>query len=391
MTLTSVDIEDYYIYHTPELPPDYEHRYFKFVWKSEKHAIHIRDRIKSELHLKQLLIKYAPEHAYYSLTTWLDPTTVRGRKQNSVPLWSNVVLDIDAEYLSDAKQTTIRALQYLRNNGYRRLRVLFTGHKGFHIYVDDFQYSSYPEDYRERARMFEKEKKELIDNLLAEGISVDPALWDLYRVVRIPNTLNADTMLPAIWIKNIHRFTPPTLEETHVVSPPPTTKTYEYTALISSHVLGTPDRHVLFLDYDYTNLDNILAEVRELATKYKLTYGVIFSTRKGFNVWFFDALPLKTILRIKRNSTEDEMHTDYIKTYGYDIARFWYKVSDIYGVVAEPPRYYKVLNYKTGNKRKWPQSTGHIDFAEKMWGYSIPKEYPIGNPTVKVMLAARKV
>lgn len=385
------EIREFYRNNTPELPPNYKHRYFKFVWKYPvQTAIHVRDRIKSPEHLARLAIKFAPQHVYYSLTTWLDPTTVRGRSKDAVPLWSDLVFDVDADDLDTAKRETKKLVKYLRSMGYRDIKVLFSGHKGFHVYVRDFKYDKYPEDHRERARYFEKVKKKIHEEILSEGIQIDPNLWDLYRVVRVPYTLNATSMLPAVWVRSLkHIDTFARSVKIQKKYPDKPVRLYSHTVLISSHVMGTSDRHVLFLDYDRVPLMEVLDEITTIQHRYNLHLGVLFETNKGFNVWFLDALPLRRILRIKKNTKDDPMHYRHIKRYGYDVARVWKKVFDT-GEIHDEPKPIAVL--QNPDEQKYPLSLGHLIFLNNTYRMQIGQnKYTVGLPKVKILMASYRI
>lgn len=380
------EIRNYYASNAPHLPPDYHRRYFKFVWKYPRQtALHVRDRVKDAKHLQALAVKFAPQHIYYSLTTWLDPTTVRGRKNLSIPLWSDLVFDVDSDNLQHAKTETLKLLKYLRDAGYKDLRVLFTGHKGFHVYVRDFSYEKYPEDPVERGKYFEKVKKKIIEEVLSEGIEVDPNLWDLYRVVRVPNTLNATTMLPAMWVQpgRLKGF------NIRVVRKYPCrpVRVFAHTLLISSHVMGTPDRHVLFLDYDNMDYNAVREEVERIIEKYSLSTAYLFKTVKGYNVWFIDALPLKRILRIKADTSDDPMHAAHIYRYGYDVARVWKKVLDD-GTEYPEPAFAGIV---PSDNTKYPLSRGHALYLLNRYKAPVVGYKFIGSPTVKVFLASAPV
>ena len=378
-----------------ELPRGHDSRFFKFVWKYPfQRAMHIRDRIQNTSHLRSLAIRFAPQHIYYSLTRWLDPTTVHGRNSSAIPIWSDMVIDIDADRISDAAKTTKELYEYLsREYGYTDMRILFTGNKGFHMYVPYFEYPCYPEDYKERGKMFERTKKEFFDALHAEGFDIDTSLWDLYRVVRVPGTLNASTMTPAYWVSpsDLHKVPQPVK-----VLPDKPESAYSSTILISSHVIGTPDRHVVFLDYDHSNYRDILDEVLSLQERFKLNDAVVLKTTKGYNVWFFDALPFKRVARIKRNSTEDPVHLEYMRTYGYDVARIGPRYVQLSGEISHDPApsFYEMLRPRTRTSRE--VSLGHWELARELYFVDLgsPTDYgliPIGSGTVKIIFASRKI
>lgn len=386
------EIRNYYRTHLPQLPLNPNQRYFKFVWKyPTRHAKHIRDRIYTPEQLQKYLIKYSPQHVYYSLTTWLNPTTVRGRDYSSIPLWSDLVFDVDAGSIKIARKETLKLIRYLRLLGYRKFRVLFTGNKGFHVYVDDFKYEKYPEDPRERVKYFEKVKKKLHEEIISEGIDIDPNLWDLYRVVRVPYTLNATTMLPAVWvksIKNLHNYGDAIRITKRYPDRP--VKIYSTTVVVTSNVLGTSDRHVLFLDLDGVSYDRAVDVAEKLIHEEGMHIVVLFKTYKGYNIWSLSALRFKHVMRLKKKYGDDPRHIRQMKKLGFDTARIREKVFSV-GIVHDKPEP-MVITLGTGTP-KYKLSLGHLLLIKTLTSVDLKAFYrfAIGRPYVKIVPAVAKV
>jgi len=347
------------------LPPDHRHRYFKFIWKHPTQtAVHVRDVIRDGEHLRRLLLKYRPHHVYFSTTTWLDPTTVRGRKQFSVPLHSDLIFDIDSERISEARDHTLRLLDYLRDMGYGDFTIVFTGHKGFQVWVNDFRYPKYPEDPRERLHYFEKVKKKIMEEVHDSGIEIDTSLWDAFRVVRLPNTVHATTMLQARIITEDELRNGAWIQPNKVYPDRPQKEKRIVTAIsITSHVLGTPDRHVIFIDIDYkmdpSELVNTLMEAQE---RYRLPDIYVFETAKGYKALCPKAAPMKHVLRVKRYVGDDPQHEDFMRARGYDIMRISAKISDSGEVVSPPPSYIGTVHSTV----KTQVSRGHLTFISRL-------------------------
>ncbi len=386
------EIYKFYENNLPELPPNPGFRYFKFVWKYPvRTARHIRDRIYTPEHLRQYALRDLPQHVYYSLTTWLNPTTVHGRKSIAIPLWSDLVFDVDAGNIKIARSETLKLIRYLKSMGYRKFKVLFSGHKGFHVYVQDFKYDRYPEDPRERGAYFEKVKKKIHEEILSEGIGIDPNLWDLYRVVRVPNTLNATTMLPAFWVKslkNLHRFGDKVRIRPKYPSKP--VKIYASTLLVTSHVLGTSDRHVLFLDLDNADYNKATSIAEKLISEEDLPLVAVFKTFKGYNLWSPVALRFSHVIRLKKKYGDDPKHIYLMKKRGFDTIRIKEKVFTI-GIVHDAPQPSELLIDQS--KTKYPLALGHLLLLQALFGIRIRPfyNYTTGRPHVKIVPAVSKV
>ena len=373
------------------LPPDHRHRYFKFIWKYPKRsALHIRDIIRTEEHLRRYLVRHAPHHVYYSTTTWLDPTTIHGRRSTGIPLWSDLVLDIDMPDLRAAAQETKKLLSYLRSMGYHNFTIIFTGKKGFQVRVEDFRYPKYPEDPRERGKYFEKVKKKIIEELLSANISVDPELWDLYRVVRLPYTIHGSSLRVArIISENELDFFHGSSSE--IIPDKPEKSDNLIAAMsITSHVLGTPDRHVIFIDIDI-NTQTFAEKYLQLRDTYALPDGFVFKTSKGYHVIIPKATTLKQVLKIKRAFGDDPVHETYIRKLGYDILRVGPKFSES-RIETPPPEYVGTLFADPSKDlSKIQVSRGHIEFLRKM-GVPLPpwisRYTQIGKPSINIVGAA---
>ena len=113
-----------------------------------------RNRVSVE-ELRDFCLKYAPVHVYFSVLDWLFPERV-GKKykaNRAVPLGGEYVFDVDnhnvwiphknhvkgicRECLFNAKQLTIHVCEAIEEN-YSKILVVFSGRRGFHIHVLDF-------------------------------------------------------------------------------------------------------------------------------------------------------------------------------------------------------------------------------------------------------------
>jgi len=170
--------------------------------------------------LRKYCLRFAPLHVYFSVLDWLFPERV-GKKYKArycVPLNGEYVVDIDhyllyfkhkhqpcgshnlcVECLDMSKALTIWTCERIEEH-YSDLAIVFSGKRGFHIHVLDFNYkdwSSYhphnPIKGHEAAR-FRFTKLIFGDryfyNRAHFTLSVDPM-----RIITVPNSLNAETGL----------------------------------------------------------------------------------------------------------------------------------------------------------------------------------------------------
>jgi hypothetical protein len=107
--------------------------------------------------LKRLCIHHAPANVYMSVLNWLFPERVseKQRSKHAYPISGEYVVDIDANSvwryhpscnmhkkiclpcLRLAKDATIEVLEKIEEN-YSNINVVFSGHRGFHVHVWDF-------------------------------------------------------------------------------------------------------------------------------------------------------------------------------------------------------------------------------------------------------------
>jgi len=115
-----------------------------------------RDRLTFRA-LKRFCVYYAPLNLYMSVLNWLMPERVgsKGRANRAYPVGGEYVVDVDLHLmwrphshykcrdgvcmgcLSISRDTTLALLDKIAEN-YSDLHVVFSGKKGFHIHVLDF-------------------------------------------------------------------------------------------------------------------------------------------------------------------------------------------------------------------------------------------------------------
>jgi hypothetical protein len=188
------------------------------------------NRFENRINTRELrgyCIKYAPLHVYFSVLDWLFPERV-GRKYKAryaVPIGGEYVVDIDSyvihrrhkhryagklgvcyDCIEISRNLAVQACERIEEY-YSKATVVFSGRRGFHIHVLDFNIRDWTH-YNEKNPVKSHEVARLkFSSLLALEtytfdrhhfiLSVDPM-----RVMSVPQTLNAETSLICLHIGN---------------------------------------------------------------------------------------------------------------------------------------------------------------------------------------------
>lgn len=153
----------------------------------------------------------APAHAYYSTALYQNPTAEMAKKGW---LGADLIFDLDADHIVDAaelprysyedllalvKQETLKLLDFLLNDfGFAEpeLELAFSGSRGYHIHVPTAAVRA----------LGSRERREVVDYVMATGLDIDRFLVPPGRVVRGEKAGREDLrLLPEGWGKRVHR------------------------------------------------------------------------------------------------------------------------------------------------------------------------------------------
>ena len=180
--------------------------------------------------LKRLCIHLAPLHLYMSVLDWLMPERVgeKEKANHAYPIGGEYVIDIDSYLfwrphyhhidrdgvcvgcLRVSKEATLRLLEKIDEN-YSDLHVVFSGKRGFHIHVLDFEVGDWTH-YNEKDPIKSHEVARFIytKHLKAVCGGFDKYHFilssDPMRVVTFPGSLNASTGLICTHLGNRKEF-----------------------------------------------------------------------------------------------------------------------------------------------------------------------------------------
>jgi len=197
----------------PWLPKHSNWHHFRVVLFDGR-WIKLRDkRIRSKHVLKKNILKphiFPPKHIFYSVLRWLDPKNIGPKYVRAYCLGGPLLFDIDVinvfscneDALDEAKRQTLALADFISDElGYTDFLFVFTGRRGFHVYVQDFDMMDFVHDFNplHREKYERSVRKYIAELVLKQGFKIDAQVTcDTRRVVRLPNTLHGGTGLQAL-------------------------------------------------------------------------------------------------------------------------------------------------------------------------------------------------
>lgn len=193
------------------LPPKPTHRQFRVAVARPDGTLAFRkieDRVRDVETLRRWLLRFVPAHAYFTTSRWLDPQRLGPRElrgtragyriAHNVFLGQELYFDLDVpDDLAAAKDHALRLLDFLRGEGLRELRLVYSGNKGFHVHAYDFETrfrTDLPEDPREREGAAQSARIDLVERLIAADVPIDVDItMDTRRILRLPGTVHGKT------------------------------------------------------------------------------------------------------------------------------------------------------------------------------------------------------
>jgi DNA primase catalytic subunit len=216
------------------LPPGSSFRQFRFFLpcspgEGAQRVVKIRDRIVNVETLRRWLTKFAPAHVYYSTGRWLDPQNLGPKELGpgspgyqfayNVFLSQELYFDIDVpDDLDEAKRWTTKLRESLeREYGFRDVLLVYSGNKGFHLHVYDFDLADWVREISPHPAVRESQtqevKAEMVNHLMDLGLVFDADVTvDTRRILRLPGTVHGKTFNICQIVDDIDTFRPQRLE-----------------------------------------------------------------------------------------------------------------------------------------------------------------------------------
>jgi DNA primase catalytic subunit len=227
-------IRAYYLQAPPSsivLPREPGRRQFRIAIKKRSGRLvfaKIDDRIRDPQTLHHHLVEAIPHHVYFTTSTWLDPQRLGPRdfkkaKKAGYQVAHNVFLDqglfFDIDVPGDlarAARDTLLLRDLLASEwGFEQFRAVYSGSKGFHLYVDDFRIREFvweiPASPREREDAHPIAKARFTERALKAGLAVDAACTlDPRRILRVPGTVHGKTLnlCESVELARVETFVP---------------------------------------------------------------------------------------------------------------------------------------------------------------------------------------
>ena len=187
----------------------------KLAWALNQTDKRIRDgnELWREI-LHRVMPKVTPIRVYWSVNQWLSPKDLYFARRPNTLIKERVVFDIDGDQIHSpffpclindqgmceycfrfAKQHTQRLIEFLNENGLYKLRVVFSGWRGFHVYVLD-------------ENIVTKQVNDLLRNAISRKIRIDRRVTLDYKgIIGLPGTLHGHSMKPLVTVVDLAHFT----------------------------------------------------------------------------------------------------------------------------------------------------------------------------------------
>jgi hypothetical protein len=227
--LTSNQIRQYYYQGFKEEPV---HRQWRWLWnkhfkiRAQDGNFYKLNKLRPRLNfqvLKRLCIHYTPRSVYMSVLNYLMPERV-GRKKYlkwAYPFSGSYCIDIDSHVLRrkhnhklDARYICVNCIQVSKeatlaitdkiSENYSDIEIIFSGCRGFHIWVRDFNPTDWVQHKGDMPKTFESSRYVYSLKLkkTVEGFDSHHFILscDITRVPSFPNSLNSRTGLKCLAI-----------------------------------------------------------------------------------------------------------------------------------------------------------------------------------------------
>ncbi|MHA1269528.1 MAG: phosphoadenosine phosphosulfate reductase domain-containing protein [Candidatus Helarchaeota archaeon] len=201
--------------------------------------IKARVKISSNNDLKSFInMKFPPKNIYYSISKWSIPEKIGPKNLNNRCLGTNLIFDLDIiqnlfdlDEFEDKKNIILELKNFLKHQfGFSKFMYLWTGNKGFHLYVLDYDFSDFYDKNIKRSiknpiefgniKKIELSNRSYISEILTEEkFNVDfNVVNDLMRIVRLPRTLHGSTSLQSILVESESEFLNLSLSDSFVMN-----------------------------------------------------------------------------------------------------------------------------------------------------------------------------
>jgi hypothetical protein len=196
------------------------------------------NRINAE-ELRKYCVRYAPRHVYFSVLSWLFPERVgpKSKAGSAVPLNHGYACDIDSyvimrhnlfhkclkirkvcpECIALSRKMTLQLCEQIRRY-YSNIHIVFSGRRGFHVHVLDFDINDWTRyNPRRPIRSHERARYKFSRLLQTQTYVFDRSHFilavDPMRILAVPGSLNGDTGLVCSYVGSPRELESKTVRE----------------------------------------------------------------------------------------------------------------------------------------------------------------------------------
>jgi len=174
-------------------------------------------RIRSASILRKNLLKptiFPPRNVYYSVLKWLDPKSLGSKKVGNYCLGGPLIFDVDVKTTGiygdetiEKGVTAIFSLEEFLNKryGFDNFACAFSGKRGFHLYVRDFDPRNFGNEYGQQStELIEKNlRTKIAKEVIDKEFTIDAQVTtDTRRIVRLPNTLHGGSGFLSLYLES---------------------------------------------------------------------------------------------------------------------------------------------------------------------------------------------
>ena len=376
----------------------------QYRWRCENNKwMTAHRRVRDASTLVKAFRGSTPTDVYVSTSSWLDPINLPRLRdiEASYPILLDhlVVFDIDTppfcrRNMEHARQSALALYEWMETKtDYSFMHVAFSGSKGFHLFYEDLQREKFqiPEP-KLREETVRKQRKRLLDEVLAAGHNVDPKITaDTRRIIRLPGTVHGrtgwkcsiielDMMSEPFkkWFKTLERHRgaikiPRQVKQKKIATKPVKTAkkpvvdpSYNYSIEVSSHVAGTKNRSSLvsWLPLSWGEPQQAVEKALEFAEEYAFGATAFWTDGHRTMILVPRAIPRQQLVKITRKMKLNRFHQDLKERH-----HAWVRIT---GMMSEDHEWERqlqpvnVLGKELDGACSWPWSSSHLELSKRM-------------------------
>ena len=240
--------------------------------------------------------KFKPKNSYISVSQWLNPKDLENGLSKPIIVASDILFDFD----NPSKENVLKAQEYMKNyeDGYYLYQVVKSSTYGLHLIYKIRNKPKIP-DPNKRLEFYKNEKVRIADKVKDFGVDM-PVLKDIYRIRRIPNTINGNKeclcyecslTLGIVGIENKYKIK-------REIEKSPLIYTYKF---ISNKI--KKDKYYIHIKVKNLN------QLENITKKYNIKYTYIFKSGKMYELVSKTIVDYNRLLKILKYCNASNLRT----------------------------------------------------------------------------------